>query len=249
MRVGELTYSLPASKKDGHFAGTIRVPVETVSQLADGDWLRFEAVTRAGDRRVFQGEACLIQPDGLSVISDIDDTIKVTEVSDIKKLIANVFVRPYRAVPGMAEIYRAWADVGAKFHLVSSSPWQLYYPLSHFMGEAGFPDATYHLRPFRMKGTGFCRLLDDPMARKPRVIESLLEDYARRQFILVGDSGQLDPEIYALIAGNYPRQIRHIYIRDVTSESADAPRYQKIFANLPDRTWTVFRDAEDLTFD
>jgi phosphatidate phosphatase APP1 len=249
VRVGEHAFALPTSKNDGHFEGTIEVPAETVAPWAQDDWLPFEAVTRDDDSRVFPGKACLIKPEGLSVISDIDDTMKVTEVSDKKRLLVNVFVRPYQPVPGMADVYRTWAEAGAKFHLVSSSPWQLYCPLSEFAREAGFPEATYHLRPFRIKGRGIFRLSDAPMKRKPRVIESLLSDFPRRQFILVGDSGQCDPEVYALVARKFPRQIQHIYIRDVTHESADSARYQRTFAQLPSTKWSVFRNAEELPID
>jgi len=45
------------------------------------------------------------------------------------------------------------------------------------------------------------------------------------RFIMIGDSGEHEPEIYADIACQYPQQISHIYIRNITKNSS----YQKIF--------------------
>ena len=72
------------------------------------EWLSFEAIARPSDERKFWGRVQLIGPKGLSVISDIDDTIKVTNVRNRKLLLTNTFssrvqtgCRNVRAVPSM----------------------------------------------------------------------------------------------------------------------------------------------------
>jgi phosphatidate phosphatase APP1 len=72
------------------------------------------------------------------------------------------------------------------------------------------------------------------------VIEPLMETYPQRRFILVGDSGERDPEVYAKIAEERPEQVLRIYIRDVTGQAADTPRYQATFGKLPEEKWQIF---------
>ncbi len=77
-------------------------------------------------------------------------------------------------------------------------------------------------------------------------IQSLMTCCAGRRVILIGDSGEHDPEIYAEIARQYPQQVIRILIRDVTEEGELATRYQKTFKGLPKSLWTVFQKAETL---
>lgn len=246
IRIGESTYQLGPSDRDGHFEGTVSVLREAASQVAANDWLQFAAALPDGDRRTFCGRARLLQPTGISVISDIDDTIKVTHVANKKQLLENTFLRPFQAVDGMAHIYRQWADDGAALHFVSSAPWQLYGPLSAFTRNSGFPDATYYLKRMRLKDSTFLSLFADPEETKPRVIEPILQAYPQRRFVLVGDSGEKDTEVYGTIATKFPEQVAHIFIRDVTGESQDAQRYRRAFKHVPDTKWTIFHGPNEL---
>ena len=94
----------------------------------------------------FAGVVHFPSPQGVSVISDIDDTIKISEVKDRKLLLQNTFFRPFQAVPGVPDKYRQWAEAGVAFSSVSASPWQLYDPLANFFRQVGFPHATFHLK-------------------------------------------------------------------------------------------------------
>lgn len=249
IRLGGRVYPLEESAANGHFHGTVRLTGEEAQKLLqenkDG-WVDFQAVTRPDDERVFRGRAQLIGPTGISVISDIDDTIKVSEVLKRRALLANTFLREFQAVPGMADLYRDWAATGATFHYVSASPWQLYEPLSEFFAKENFPPATYHLKAFRWKDSSFFQLFADPEATKNQAIVPLFEAYPRRRFILVGDSGEKDPEIYANLLRKFPAQVARILIRDITGEDAAAPRYQKTFAGLAADRWRIFRNADEL---
>ena len=207
--------------------------------------LGFAAVLPRGDLRRFAGEAVAMAPQGLSVISDIDDTIKISQVRDKSELMANTFLRNFTVAPGMAEAYQRLAAAGddTAFHYVSSSPRQLYPPLRQFMDAAGFPPGSFHLQDFRVKDLTFFNMFKSSTETKPPVINGLLAAYPERSFILIGDSGEHDPEIYGEIARAHPGRIRHIYIRKVTPEGPDAARYKTVFADLPASTWTLFEDA------
>jgi phosphatidate phosphatase APP1 len=189
----------------------------------------------------------LIPSDGLSVISDIDDTIKISHVTDKKRLLEHTFLKPFEAVAGMAAVYRIWQEAGAAFHYVSSSPWQLYPALATFMSGADFPRGSVHFRYFRVKDESFLNLFASSTKSKPPVIEALLAAYPGRDFVLVGDSGESDPEIYGAVARAHPGRIRHIHIRLVTPEHRDNPRMQAAFAGVPDTLWSLFEAPDELT--
>ena len=74
----------------------------------------------------------------------------------------------------------------------------------------------------------------------------LIGRFPNRRFVLVGDSGERDPEIYAALARKHPQQIIRVWIRDVTGEPAGAERYEKAFRDLPVESWQVFAAPEDL---
>jgi phosphatidate phosphatase APP1 len=102
------------------------------------------------------------------------------------------------------------------------------------------------LKEFRWKNRTFFSLFASPEKYKPGVIESLLKQFPNRKFILIGDSGERDPEIYGALARKFPAQIIRIYIRDVTNEAAGSERYQKAFRSIPRETWQIFREPNEL---
>jgi phosphatidate phosphatase APP1 len=102
------------------------------------------------------------------------------------------------------------------------------------------------LKPFRWKDRSFFSLFADPAQYKTGVIEPLLKQFPTRRFILIGDSGERDPEIYGALARQFPEQVVKIYIRDVTQEAADSPRYQKGFHGVPPDRWHICGDPAEI---
>ncbi len=242
IRCGETIYPAGKSGSDGLFLNQIRLQDEQ-----RGDRVRFVAWLWPESTRAFEGEAYLLEATGLSVISDIDDTIKITEVRDRHAMLRNTFLREFVPAPGMAELYQTLARSNhAQFHYVSASPWQLYEPLAEFVKTYGFPRGTFDLKEFRWKNRTFLSLFANPEKYKTSVIEPLLKRFPQRRFILIGDSGERDPESYAALARKYSHQIVRICIRDVTGESADAARYARTFHGLPAGLWEVFRTPDEL---
>jgi phosphatidate phosphatase APP1 len=89
-------------------------------------------------------------------------------------------------------------------------------------------------------------LFKSPERHKRAAIAPLLARYPNRRFVLVGDSGEQDPEIYGALAREHPQQIVRVLIRDVTGESADAPRYRQILAGLPDGLVQIFNEPAEI---
>ncbi|RMX07947.1 DUF2183 domain-containing protein [Corticibacter populi] len=211
----------------------------------------------AATHRHGQGQLWPVAETGLSIVSDIDDTIKVSEVGNTRQLLRNTFLEAFQAVPGMAAWYRqmcsaaqqAVEPVGASAasvccHYLSSSPLQLLPVLQRFIEEAGFPPGPLHLR----EATAWRSLLPgsaDSESLKLGRLRQWLDDFPARRFVLIGDSGEADPEIYACIARQYPGQVAAIFIRDVTGEDAAAPRYAQVFEGVPRSRWHIIRDGHD----
>ena len=250
VRFGTETHALNVkSEANGHFRTALALPAEEVARHLEGatepSRLDFSAVTAPGDSRRFRGSVELVAPTGLSIISDVDDTVKITDVTATKAMLRNTFLREFRAVPGMADLYQRWAAQGASLHWVSSSPWQLYEPLDEFLRRGGFPDGSFHLKLFRMKDSTFLGLFASSEETKPRAIEPLFEEYPGRTFLLVGDSGEHDPEVYGAMARKYPKQVEGIFIRNVTEE-IDTARFEAAFAGVPRSLWQVFRSPDEI---
>lgn len=234
------TFALPVTAPNGHAETEIALSRQAVEKAARNGRLSVSAVLPSGDGRHFTGTVHLVPPRGLTVISDIDDTVKVTNVSDKARLWESTFYKPFAAVPGMASLYGRLAAAGASFHYVSSSPWHLYGPLTRFLAEAGFPPATLDLKAIRLKDRSILNILKSPAETKPPQIETLLARFPERDVLLVGDSGEKDPEIYAGVMRRHPQRITRILIRNVTGEKASDARFAAAFAGLDPARWQLF---------
>jgi phosphatidate phosphatase APP1 len=237
------------SGPNGHFHGTIMLPSDSVGDSIDGipETREVRAILPRGDDREFQGRVHLIAPTGVSVISDIDDTIKISKVTDKKELMRNTFLRDFRAIEGMPDLYRQLSNSGVAFHYVSGSPWQLFGPIESWMAEAGIPQGTLHLKHLRLKDSSVFDLLSSQNETKLNAIEPILRSYPDRHFILVGDTSEQDPEIYAQLARKYPDQIAAIYIRNATGEDRSDARFEEAFRELPRTRCALFDEASEIS--
>ncbi len=162
----------------------------------------------------------------ISIISDIDDTVRISHVAYKPELLRGTFFAPFRPTPGVAELYARWQQhsPGLALHFISSSPLPLYKPLrDELMTQHPFPLATYHLKWFRIReGTTIELLAKSPLLTKRRQIAPLLKTYPHRRFALVGDSGERDPEVYTNLVSDkllLPERLTGIFIRDVTCDA------------------------------
>lgn len=195
--------------------------------------------------REFKGKVFCVPPTGVSVISDIDDTIKVTNSQRKRDLLKNTFLKEFKPVPGMAKLYQKWKSTykNCFFHFVSASPYQLYEELNAFCRSEGFPEeATFHLKTIRPKDKTLFELFADPVEYKLKHIESIIHKYPNRSFLLVGDSGEKDPEIYAEVYRNFPHQVEGIWIRNLSKATIDHCRLQ----GVPIAKCHFFEDGHEL---
>ncbi len=158
------------------------------------------------------------------VISDIDDTVVHSSATNVLKM-AWIVLRnnAHTRLPfeGVAAFYRALqlGPDGRSFNpifYVSSSPWNIYDVLEDFLDVHGVPAGPLLLKDWSLT------VLNKHRAHKLEVIRTLLGTYPELPFVLIGDSGEEDPEIYLQTVREHPGRVRAIYIRDVTSAERDA---------------------------
>jgi len=121
--------------------------------------------------------------------------------------------------------------------------------LYDFIRRAGFPWATLDLKDVRFRDETLFNLFKKGTETKPGQIESILQHHAERQFILVGDSGEQDPEVYGDIARRYPAQIHRILIRNADNSKAEDLRFKEAFKHIARNKWQLFDHPGQISID
>ncbi len=157
------------------------------------------------------------------IISDVDDTILQTHATNLLRVAQLTFLgnaRTRLTFPGVAALYHALSKNGRNpLFYVSSSPWNLYDLLNDFIDMQGIPAGPMALRDLGIDRNKL--ITTGHGSHKLANIERILNTYPALPFILIGDSGQEDPEIYSDVAHRYPGRIQAIYIRDVSDGVRD----------------------------
>jgi phosphatidate phosphatase APP1 len=240
---------LPFARVRARIAGTER------ELIADDEgflreWIEVGSVTQPGwgsiklelsdpaEGIVQRAEAPFLTPPGTAaygVISDMDDTVIQSHVTDFVRAAGMVLLENARTrlpFPGVAAFYRALQDgrsggAGNPIFYVSSSPWNLYDVIAEFLDAQRIPAGPLLLRDWDL-GPSLLR----NSAYKTGVIREILSAYPELPFILVGDSGQEDPEIYAEIVATHPGRILAVYIRSVRQHPEDSTAIRALEAGV-----------------
>ncbi|CAK7205237.1 hypothetical protein SEUCBS139899_008004 [Sporothrix eucalyptigena] len=190
------------------------------------------------------------------VISDIDDTIKLTQTSDPIGILQKTFVDPATPIDGMPELYQFISQQlgeAAPFFYLSASPYNL-YPFLHGFRRQFYPHGMLVLRDatiMSVSGLLSTLTLGTQAYKVDRMhkINSWLPD---KTFICVGDSTQSDPEAYGEIYRTFPGWVGLIMIRKVTDiaalgieEKNEPERFEKAFEGVPTSVWHVFEDPKE----
>ncbi|WP_272021925.1 App1 family protein [Olleya namhaensis] len=210
---------------------------EAISDFGDfintEGWLNFEvSYNDASLKRTIQSQnrfrAELLIPNqdsDFGVISDIDDTILHTGVVSVLKwrvLYNTFFKHAQNRIPleGAADFYHKLhkGPTNTKANpifYVSHSPWNLYRYLEFFLRTNNFPKGPILLRGF---STIFKKKTADSKPEKQLEIENILKTYPKLSIILIGDSGEHDPDIYLQLVNAYPDRIKAVYLRSVNDK-------------------------------
>jgi phosphatidate phosphatase APP1 len=154
----------------------------------------------------------------LAVVSDLDDTViesGITRGLEVLRLTLLTEVTKRTPLPGAAELYRALSvprgGGSVPVFYLSTSPWNLYEVLTRFLVLRRFPAGPLLLTDWGPSRTNLFRVPTEEY--KLTLIRALLAEYPALRVVLIGDTGQLDPEIYAIIAQETPDRVRAVYVR------------------------------------
>ncbi len=165
----------------------------------------------------------LVPPAGAAfgVVSDIDDTVIKSSATRVLKMLRIVLLNnAHTRLPfgGVAALYQALqrgasGDQTNPIFYVSSSPWNMYDLIVDFLDIHGLPVDPLFLRDWSSRQEQLRNM--QHQAHKLEQIERLFTLYPDLPFILIGDSGQEDPEIYRQVVRDFAGRVLAIYIRDV----------------------------------
>ncbi|CAM0556764.1 hypothetical protein EHLJMEHL_01852 [Vreelandella titanicae] len=208
--------------RDGYF--DVHLPISHTLPI-DVSWHRADILVHCSGQTPVRTHVEVYVPPpeaDLLIISDIDDTVMFTGVAEKLKMLYRLFVKkPHRrtAFPGVAPLYQALhRGVSERAErpilYVSRGPWAIYEMLETFFQINRIPvGPIIFLREWGIS-------LRRPWPRraeehKRELIDRMLTLYNDMPCILIGDSGQHDPEVYIEIVKAYPDRIKAIYIRRV----------------------------------
>jgi phosphatidate phosphatase APP1 len=164
------------------------------------------------------------------VISDIDDTVIMSGVAHKVSMLVRLALssaRTRKPFKGVAAFYQALHAGGNPFFYVSKSPWNLYDPLIEFFERQQLPTGPLLLRDY-----GRQLMFARGDSHKAVQIERIFATYAGLQFILIGDSGEQDPEIYTDVVRGHPDRVRAIYIRSVQLKASRLAAIERLIEEV-----------------
>ncbi|MFN8125251.1 MAG: phosphatase domain-containing protein [Candidatus Nanopelagicales bacterium] len=202
-----------------------------VGDIAPG-WheVRFSATDRGRDVTA-RGRVVLPDPAStVGFITDIDDTILTTGMTEGLKALRRTLLRDAygrKPVPGTPSLYRGLARGSvtrpeSTFFYVSSGPWNLYDMLVQFLGVRGFPRGPLFLTDWRPGSPTSDDEGKFESHHKSARIRRILDAYPDMSFVLIGDSGEKDREIYEQFLESDPDRIQVALIRDLDAPARDA---------------------------
>lgn len=211
----------------------ISIPKEKLPALENKKWgslqlCLHDKYNEEQDEVQVEGEIMIQQASSeFGLISDLDDTIVVSKATDFLEkmrimLLRNATTR--KPFEGVGAFYRALeagqpGNCQNPIFYVSSSSWHLYEMFEHFCKINNIPKGVYLLRELGLDTDKFIQ--GGHGSHKLGKIERILTSFKDLPFILIGDSGQKDPEIYKEVVSRFPGRIKVIYIRDVKPEVDD----------------------------
>jgi phosphatidate phosphatase APP1 len=187
-----------------------------------------------------QATGAVLVPDPraeFGVISDVDDTVLHTGITDRAGMLRTTLLHNAATrlpFAGVAAFYRALHEgngaITRPIFYVSGSPWNLYDMIERFLEIQGIPPGPLFLKDWGLDEHKFIR--EDTKRYKAERIDMLLRTYPDLPFVLIGDSGEDDPEIYAEAVRRWPHRIKAVYIRDVTTDHSRDKAVRELLETL-----------------
>ncbi|ROV89091.1 hypothetical protein VMCG_09871 [Cytospora schulzeri] len=188
--------------------------------------------------------AYLVPETGITVISDIDDILRVTKIYDPKEGLLNSFARPFTPWDNMPEVYANWSKSiqNLHFHYLTTTPEQVTKNYMDFIYKT-YPLGSFDTRPLNFSDASAT------LAIRKFLLDKIFQTFPQRKFILMGDTSNTDVmSDYPDLVSAYPGQIQCIFLRNTTStDDKDLFPYDtKGFAGIDQNMYMFFNVPDDL---
>lgn len=189
--------------------------------------------------------AYLVPPSGITVISDIDDILRVTKIYKPKEGLLNSFARPFTPWMDMPDIYANWSRSvsGIHFHYLTTTPEQITRNYMDFIYKT-YPGGSFDTRPLNFSD------VDATLSIRKFLLQKIFETYPQRKFVLVADTSNSDVmKDYPQMATDFPNQVQCIFLRNTTATDSDDrfPYDTSGFKDLNQQLYMFFNVPVSLT--
>lgn len=159
------------------------------------------------------GTAYLVPPEGITIVSDIDDILRVTKIYEPKEGLLNSFARPFVPWENMPDIYANWSASlpNAHFHYLTTTPEQVTRNYMQFI-YATYPGGSFDTRPLNFSD------VTATLSIRKFLLQKVFETFPQRKFVLIADTSNSDVmRDYPEMAKDFPNQVQCIFLRNTTS--------------------------------
>lgn len=189
--------------------------------------------------------AYLVPPTGFTIISDIDDILRVTKIYQPKEGLLNSFARPFTQWMNMPDIYANWSRSipNAHFHYLTTTPEQATRNYMDFIYKT-YPGGSFDTRPLNFSD------VEATLSIRKFLLEKIFDTFPTRKFILVADTSNSDVmKAYPELATSRPDQVQCIFLRNTSAtDSGDKFPYNTDgFKNITQNKYMFFKVPDDLT--
>ncbi|KAI1106454.1 hypothetical protein F4804DRAFT_30051 [Jackrogersella minutella] len=188
--------------------------------------------------------AYLVPPTGLTIISDIDDILRVTKIYDPKEGLLNSFARAFTPWMNMPDVYANWSATipNFHFHYLTTTPEQVTRNYMEFIYKT-YPLGSFDTRPLNFSD------VSATLSIRKALLDKIFQTFPQRKFVLVADTSNSDVmKDYPQMVRDYPGQVQCIFLRNTTAtDSSDLFPYDTSgFKGIDQKQYMFFVTPDDL---
>lgn len=181
---------------------------------------------------------------GLTIISDIDDILRITKIYQPDEGLLNSFARPFTPWMNMPEIYANWSEKipDMHFHYLTTTPEQVTRNYMDFIYKT-YPGGSFDTRPLNFSD------ISATLSIRRFLLDKIFLTYPHRKFILMADTSNSDVmKAYPALAHDYPEQVQCIFLRNTSSTDPEDkfPYNTSGFKGLNQNQYMFFNVPDDL---
>lgn len=190
------------------------------------------------------GSSYLVPPQGITLVADIDDILRVTQIYQPAEGLKNSFARPYVPWANMPTVLANWQQKipGLHFHYLTTTPIKVTPSYESFI-YANYPLGSFDIRPLNLT------TVDQIFQVRKVNLYRVFETFPQRKFVLLADTSNNDiMSQYPAMVTAFPGQVQCILLRNTsaTDPSNHFPYDTSGFKDLDNSTYMFFRTPDDI---